>query len=59
MHVLLVLEQRSVQRRDQLLRMTLAQRIGTAILDHQQLEPIDELGGRGLLLQILAPEDMR
>jgi hypothetical protein len=50
-HILLVLEQRAVQRRNQLLGVVAAQRFGRYVLRHQQLDPIEELGGRGLLLQ--------
>ena len=50
MHVLLVLEQRAVQRRDQLLRIALAQQLRADVLDHQQLQPIQKFRGRGLFL---------
>jgi hypothetical protein len=51
MHVLLVLEQRAVQRRDELLGILGAQRVGRHVLDHQELQPVEQLGGRGLLLE--------
>ena len=50
MHVLLVLEQGAVQRRNELLGIALAQDFRADVFDHQQLEPIQKLGGRGLLL---------
>ena len=40
MHVLLVLEQRAVQRRDQLLGIALAQNLRADVFDHQQLQPV-------------------
>ena len=59
MHVLLVLDQRAVQRRDELLGVALAQRLRADVLDHEQLEPTSlrdpkiqtrpaELGGTGV-----------
>src|SRR5262245_16244228 len=45
MYVLLVLDERAVQRRDQLLAVTLAQGLGTDVLDHQELEPVEQLRG--------------
>src|SRR5580658_10584087 len=51
MHVLLVLEQGAVQGRDELLRVVAAQRLRRNVLGHQQLDPIQELGGGGFLLQ--------
>jgi hypothetical protein len=58
-HVLLVLDQRAVQRRDELLGVALAQRLRADVLDHEQLEPTSlrdpkiqtrpaELGGTGV-----------
>src|SRR5262245_59574531 len=44
-HVLLVLDQRAVQRRDELLGVALAQRLRADILDHEQLEPVEQLRG--------------
>src|SRR3954464_13767068 len=49
--VLLVLEEGAVQRRDELPRIALAQLLGTDVLGEQELEPIEELGGRGFLPQ--------
>src|SRR5438876_4733829 len=51
MDVLLVLEQRAVQRRDELLGILGAQRVGRHVLDHQQFQPVEQLRGRGLLLE--------
>src|SRR3954470_22310963 len=51
MHVLLVLEQRAVQRRDELLGILGAQRVGRHVLDHQELQPVEQLGGGRLLLE--------
>src|SRR3954452_12442250 len=50
-HVLLVLEEGAVQRRDELPRIALAQLLGADVLGEQELEPIEELGGRGFLPQ--------
>src|ERR1700693_2751533 len=50
-HVLLVLEQRSVQRRYQLLGVVAAQYFGRNVLGNQQFDPVEELGGGRLLLQ--------
>src|ERR1700739_2182919 len=47
MHVLLILEKRDVQRRDQALWIALAQGLGGYVLDHQKLEPVEQLRGRG------------
>ena len=49
--VLLVLQQGAVQRRDELARIALAQRLGADVLVQQQLQPVQQLGRRGLLLQ--------
>src|SRR5262249_11486783 len=49
-HVLFVLEQCAVQRRDQLARVTLAQRLGADVLVEEQLDPVEQFGGRRLLL---------
>ena len=51
MHVLLVLQQRAVQRRDQLARIALPQHFRRDVLVQQQLEPVEQLRGRRLLLQ--------
>src|SRR6266567_1881949 len=48
MHVLLVLEQRAVQRRDQLAWVTFAQLFDAHVFVEQQLEPVEQLGGRRL-----------
>src|SRR5262245_27923967 len=44
-HVLLVLQERPVQRRDQLPRVALAQRLGRDVLVQEQLDPVEQLGG--------------
>src|SRR5215470_13065824 len=51
MDVLLVLQQGAVQRWDQLLGVLGPQCLGRHLLDHQALQPVEQLGGRGLLLQ--------
>src|SRR6185437_8700559 len=51
MHVLLVFQERAVQRRDQLARIALPQHLGRDVFVQQQLEPVQKLRGRGLLLQ--------
>src|ERR1700722_12185360 len=50
MHVLLVLEQRAVQRRDQFLGVALAQRLWRNVLVEQKLEPVEQLRSGRLLL---------
>ncbi len=40
-----------MQRRDELARILLAQHLGRDVFHHQQLQPVEQLGGRGLLLQ--------
>src|ERR1700683_4542428 len=50
-HILLVLEQRAVQRRNQLLGVVAAQRVGRYVFRHQELDPIEKLRGGGLFLQ--------
>ena len=50
-HVLLVFEQRAVQGRNRLGLIALAQNFIGDIVGHQQLQPIDQFGGRGLFLQ--------
>jgi hypothetical protein len=50
-HVLLVLQERAVQRRDQLGGIALLQHLGRDLVDHQQLDPVEQLGGGRLLLQ--------
>src|SRR5580704_17034025 len=49
-HILLVLDQRAVQRRDEFLRIALAQRLDRDVLDHQELEPVEQLRGRRFFL---------
>src|SRR5688500_16511798 len=49
--VLLVLQQRPVQRRDDGLAVLGAQRFGRDVLGKQQLQPVEELGGGRLFLQ--------
>src|SRR4029077_3398815 len=49
-HILLVLDERAMQRRNELFRIALAQRLGADILDQQELEPVEKLRGRRLLL---------
>src|SRR6202034_3867129 len=51
MHVLLVLEQRAVQRRDQFLGVALAQRLWRNVLVEQKLEPVEQLRSGRLLFQ--------
>ena len=50
MHVLFVLEQRAMQRWDELLRIALAQSLGSDVFRHQQLQPVEKLGGGRLFL---------
>src|SRR5688572_32072262 len=49
-HVLFVLQERAVERR-QRLALVGAQRFGRDVLRHQQLDPVEKLRGRGLRLQ--------
>ena len=49
--VLLVLQQRAVQRRDDGLVVARAQRFGRNVLGDEQLEPVQQFRGGGLLLQ--------
>src|SRR5688572_26026978 len=49
--VLLVLEKRAVERWDQFSRVALAQAFRPDVLREQELEPIQQLGGRRFLLQ--------
>src|SRR4029077_13468537 len=51
MHVLLVLEQRAVQRRDQLARITLPEHFRRDVLIEEKFQPVEKLRGRRLLLQ--------
>src|SRR5262245_53211480 len=50
-NVLLVLQQRSVQRRDDRLAVLGAQRFRGDVLGQQELQPVEQLAGGGLLLQ--------
>src|SRR4029079_2308885 len=50
MHVLLVLDQSSMQRRNKFFGVALAYRLRTDVFAHQQLEPVEKLGRRRLLL---------
>src|SRR5262245_23863461 len=47
-YILFVLQQCAVQRRDELLGIALAQSLGPDVLGHQQFQPIQKLGCRGL-----------
>src|SRR6266704_1066382 len=49
--VLLVLEQRPVEGRDNGLAVPAPERLGRDVLGEQELQPVEELGGRGLFLQ--------
>src|SRR6202044_2578979 len=49
--VLLVLEQRSIERWNQLLRIVAAQRLRRKVLGHQKLDPIEELRGGSFFLE--------
>ncbi len=51
MHVLLVLQQRAGQRRHRDLVVLRAQRLGRNLLGDQQLQPVEEFGGRRFLLE--------
>src|SRR3990167_1884191 len=51
MDVLLVLEQRAMQRRNELLGILGPQRIRRHVLDHQQLQPVEQFRGGRLLLE--------
>src|ERR1700723_774317 len=50
-HILLVLEQGAVQRRDELLGVALAERLWRNVLIEQKLEPIEQLRSGRLLFQ--------
>ena len=50
MHVLLVLEQRAMQRRQRVARIVRVQRLGRDVFGQQQLEPVEQFRCRGLLL---------
>src|SRR3979409_293795 len=49
--VLLVLQQRAVQRRDNGLAVLGSQGVGRDVLGEQQLQPVEQLGGRGLFFE--------
>src|SRR5690242_11072705 len=51
MDVLLVLEQRAMQRRNERLAIRALERLGRDVFGEQQLEPIQQLGSRRLLLE--------
>ena len=50
-HVLFVLEQCAVQGRYHELLVAAAQRLGGNVLGDEELEPVEQLGGGGLLLE--------
>src|SRR6185295_19711276 len=50
-HVLLVLQERAVERRDDGLALVRAQRLGRKVLGEQELQPVEQLRGRRLLLE--------
>src|SRR2546428_4994056 len=50
-HVLFVLEQGAVQRRDDGLAVLGSQGVGRDVLGEQELQPVEQLGGRGLFLE--------
>src|SRR5579863_9867615 len=50
-HILFVLQQRAMQDRNGLLRIIAAQRLGCDVLRYQQLDPVEQLRGGGLLPQ--------
>src|SRR6185437_7849179 len=51
LHILLVLQECAVERRDELGGIALAQGFGRDAVDEQQLDPVEQFRGRGLLLQ--------
>src|SRR4051794_28872894 len=51
MHVLLVLQERAVQRRNQHFLIAAAQRFRRNVFREQELQPIEQLGSRWLLLE--------
>src|SRR4051812_41995700 len=51
MHVLLVLQERAMQRRDQFPRIALAQHFRRHVLVQQELQPVQQFRGRGFLLE--------
>src|ERR1700744_1637658 len=50
-YVLLILQQRAIERRDDQVLLVGAQRLGGEILYHQQLQPVEQFGRTWLLLQ--------
>src|SRR5256885_4156198 len=50
-HVLLVLQQRAVQRRDDGLAVLGPQGVGRDVLGEQKLQPVEQLRGRGLFFE--------
>ena len=48
LHVLLVLEERAIERRNELAGIALAQRFCRDVVDEQQLDPVEQFRGRGL-----------
>src|SRR5437879_13779803 len=51
MHVLLVLEQRAVERRDDDFLVRAPERLGRDVLGEEEFEPVEELRGGGLFLE--------
>src|SRR5205823_14943289 len=51
MNVLLILEQRAVQRRDDGLAVLGTQRLGRDVFGEEELQPVEKLAGGRLLLQ--------
>src|SRR6266700_6375461 len=51
MHILLVLQQCAMEGRDNGLAVLGSQGVGRDVLGEQELQPVEQLGGRGLLLQ--------
>src|SRR3546814_6488747 len=50
-HILLILEQRAVERRDRLADIAVLEHFERHVLGEQQLEPVDQLARRGLFLE--------
>src|SRR5208337_2915470 len=51
MHVLLVLQERAMQWRDQLFGLLLAQRLGRDVLVEEKFQPVEQFRGRRLFLE--------
>ena len=51
MHILLVLDQRAMQRRHDLVRVLAVERLGRNVFSHQQLQPVDQFRGGRFFLQ--------